>query len=333
MRQTLENNKKIFDSEGKVSFGGWSRDALFEYNKENYPSPGKLCERDCYYISTEEMGFYLSVSTVGTELSIKLALADFRTCEVNGDAVIKRFWLEPKALPRSGSNGEFTYTDKKIALTLTNTVDGRYIKCDFIDFAGVKNLYMKLIVKKRAGDSMNIVAPFDGNPHCFYLKRFAPKFVATGVVRFGGTNYNLDEKNSLVYFDWSRFALPRRQKRQLLSSIDVLGDHRFSLNLSSRVGNTRRGSENCYFIDNTLCKLGRIKVEGAEKDPLGRWYFTCTDGTAELCFTPEEKNGTTMSCKCDKTVIIFGSLSGRLKNNGVTFDIKDIRAHMIFDTI
>ena len=330
---TLENSKKIFDENGEVKIGGWSKAPLFEYNKEDYQQPNKLSERDCYYISTDEMGFYFSVETVGIELSIKLVLVDFETGEVIRDWVTKKFVLNPKSLPESGKLGEFTYTDKRIALTMTNTVDGRYIKCDFIDFNNYKNLYLKVLVQKRAGDSLNMVAPFDRAPKCFFLKRFVPRFVANGVIRFGGRDYNLDESNSFVYFDWSRYVVPKRLPYQVLTTVTEVDGRRFAINLASKVGNNRKGSENCYFIDYYMRKIARLKVGGDENDNESPWYFTTADGAVNLTFTPEVKDKKVISAKCDKLTFISGRLNGTLANLEGIAKIEDVRAHMIFTVL
>ena len=82
--RTIDNAQKIFDENGEVKIGGWSKSPLFEYNKEAYPAPNKLVEKDCYYMSNGEMGFYFSVETVGSELMIKLVFVDFKTRMVHG---------------------------------------------------------------------------------------------------------------------------------------------------------------------------------------------------------------------------------------------------------
>lgn len=330
MSQATENIQKIFNENGEVKIGGWSKAPLFEYNKELCSLPNKLTEKDCYYISNKDMGFYFSVETVGTELSIKLVFTDFNTGEIVRDYVTKKFWLEPRSLPESGSLGEFSYTDKRIALTMTNTVDGRYIKCDFIDFNNYKNLFVKVLVTKKSGDSLNMVAPFEKFPKCFYLKRFVPKFIASGVVRLGGTDYILDEENSYVYFNWNRYYLPKKQKFQALSAVTNVNGKRFAINLASKVGSNRKGSENCYFLDNYMRKIGRLKVGGDEKNPLGQWYFTSSDKSAELVFTPDEADGKAVGCKCEKLSFINGRLSGTLADLEGTAQLENVRAHMIF---
>ena len=77
---------------------------------------------------------------------------------------------------------------------MTNTPNGRFLKCDFIDFGGIKNLYFNINLKKTAGESLNEIAPFERDRKYFYLKRFVPKFVAGGIIRVGGMEYSLNEQ-------------------------------------------------------------------------------------------------------------------------------------------
>ncbi len=334
MQKVIENSKNLFDENGEVTFGGWSKAPVFEYNKSQSASSNKIWEHDCYYISNNHVGLYISVETQGFELAIKIVLANFRRGRISSDYVVKKFILSPQNLPQAGTVGEFSYTDKRIALTLTNTVDGRYIKCDFIDFANFKNLYVKILVKKINGESLNLVAPFDNTPRNFYFKRFVPKFTATGVVMFGGTQYNFTEDNSFVYLDWSRYCLPRKHKYQTMSGVFELDGKRFAINLGSRVGNNKKGSENCFFIDGKLYKIGRVRVTGDDKRFDRCWYFATDNQGVDLVFTPKVTDGDLMSCKCDKNIVVFGKLNGYLHHKDIgEIRLKDKTVHMIFTTL
>ena len=330
MKKIIDKTKPVFDRNGEVKFGGWSKAPLFEYNKDKYSAPGKLVEKDSYYISSDETGFYISVETVGSELSVKLVLIDYKTGEIVRDCVSRKLWLAATPLPNSPNMGEFRYTDKKIALTITNTVDGSYIKCDFIDFNNSKNLFVKVKISDTNGESMNIIAPFDNNPKCFYYKRFVPCFTASGVVRFGGTDYNLDKNNSCVYLDRGRYALPGRQKFQVLSASSQLNGKRLALNFASKVGNNRKGSENCYFINGILNKVGRLRVAGDDKKIDGKWEFTTADNSVNLIFEPYKTNEKTAYCKCDNLTVVFGQLNGTLADKGKLLNVDRVNAHMIF---
>ncbi len=331
--QHIAENVNLFDDNGDVVIGGWSRERLFEYNKIDYPAPSKLTEKDSYYISNGEMGFYLGVETLGSELAIRITLIDYKSGEIIRDSITKKIVLDLTPLPQSEGMGEFSYTDKKIALTLTNTVDGRYIKCDFIDFNNYKNLFVKVFIKKAEGDSMNVISPFDENHKCFYYKRFVPAFTASGVVRFGGTDYNLTDDNSYVYLNWSRYALFRHQKYQSLNAVFPMSGHRFALNLAAKVGNNKKGSENCYFLDEKLYKVGRLKVSGDDRKTASEWKFETLDNKVSLTFTPDRDEHGLQTCKCDKVTFVFGTLNGVLENNEVKLRVRNKKAHMVFMNI
>lgn len=330
MKQIIENKKPIFDENGDVKFGGWSKAPLFEYNKDSYVPQNKLIEKDSYFISSDEVGFYLSVETEGSELAIRIILIDYKTREIVRDYISKKLWLDSASLPQSPNLGEFKYTDKRIALTITNTIDGNYIKCDFIDFNNFKNLFVKVKISDIDGESMNIIAPFDNNPKCFYHKRFVPAFTANGVIRLGGTDYNLDESNSYVYLDWSRYVLPKRQKFQVMSVVSPVEDKRLAINFASKVGNNRKGSENCYLMNGKLHKVGRLRVVGDDKKIESSWEFSTVDKRVGLRFTPSKTDGKIVHCKCDNISVVFGKLNGALEYNDEYVEIENVNAHMIF---
>lgn len=334
MQQKIVGVKKLFDENGEVTFGGWSKSPLFEYNKEQYQAPNKLCEKDCYYISNNDVGLYIAVETKGIELVIKIIFVNYKEGRVARDYISKKFILNLSNLPEAGNSGEFAYTDKKIAITLTNTVEGRYIKCDFIDFANYKNLYVKLLIKKLPGESMNIVAPFEASKKNFFFKRFVTKFTANGLISFGGTEYRFDEENSYVYFDWSRFCLPRKRMYQMLNGIFEANNHRFAINLASRVGDNRKGSENCFFLDNKLYKIGKVKVQGNDSRYDKNWEFRNDSEGIFITFTPTVNYGELLSCKCEKDIVVFGRLNGHITNSQLgMIELENKPAHMIFTTL
>lgn len=139
----------VFEQNGEVMQAGWAKSPVFIYNKQQSKS-GRHSERDCYFINNGEVSLYLSVENLGLEFAVKIAVADLKRGGVISDYVVKKVSLIKNNLPESGNNGELIYTDKRLQLQLTNTTDGRFIKCDFIDFGGLKNLYCNINLKKLA---------------------------------------------------------------------------------------------------------------------------------------------------------------------------------------
>ncbi len=332
MQREIKEKCSVFEENGEVLNAGWARSAVFDYNFKTSKTAGKHGECDCYFINNDEVSLYISVENHGLEFAVKIAVADLKRGGVISDCIVKKFVLFKNELPESGSKGELLYTDKRIQLQLTNTNDGRFLKCDFIDFGGLKNLYFNITLKKVQGESLSELAPFERNRRYFYLKRFAPKFIASGIIRFGGYEYSLNENNSRAYFDWTRFSKPRKHSYQRLSSDCIIDGKRFSLCLASRVGDNRYGNENCFFVGGKLEKLSQINVKGTNGRIDRPWYFTAGISAVDITFKPFTVKGEAMSAYMDKTTVVFGRLYGQLKRvdyeNPIVLD--NAQAHMIF---
>ena len=332
MQREIKENCAVFEENGEVFNAGWARQSVFEYNSDMSKTSGKHGESDCYFINNGEVSLYLSVENYGMEFAIKIAVADLKRGGVISDCVIKKFVLFKNELPESGNKGELLYTDKRIQLQLTNTTDGRFLKCDFIDFGGLKNLYFNITLKKVNGESLNELAPFERDRKYFYLKRFVPKFIASGVIRVGGLEYSLNENSTRAYFDWTRFSKPRKHDYQRLGADCIIDGKRFSLCLASRVGDNRYGNENCFFIGGKLEKLSQINVKGTNGRLDRPWFFTAGISAVDITFKPFTVKGEPMAAVMDKTTVVFGRLYGQIKR--VDYDkplvLDNAQAHMIF---
>ncbi|MBQ5348047.1 MAG: DUF2804 family protein [Ruminococcus sp.] len=333
MQQVLDNKKKIFNEHGEITFGGWSKSPLFDYNKEAHPAQNKITEGESFFISNEKMAFYLAYEITGIDLTIKIILADYKAKEIFEDSISKRMLLDPVSMPKDDGVGEFNYKDKKIALTVTNSIDGKYVKCDFIDFSNIKNLFVKLFLKDKKTDSMNMLTPFEKSKTTFYYKTFAQDYTASGVIRFGGIDYNITDENSLVYFTKTRYLLSRRRRFQSICGAAKIGGHTLTLNLASKVGSNRFGSENCYFVDDKLIKIGRTKVVGDDKSVTGNWDFSTIDETLNVTFSPIRTEKGYLACKCDKTAFVVGKLNGTIETEDFKINLNDRIFHMIFTVL
>lgn len=332
LQREITTTCDVFEKNGEVQQAGWARSSVFRYNEEQSRTHGKHGERDCYFVNNGEVSLYLSVENLGLEFAVKIAVADLRRGGVISDFLLKKINLIKNELPEAGDNGEFLYSDKRLQLQLTNTPQGRFLKCDFIDFAGIKNLYFSLVLKKTAGDSLNELAPFERNRKYFYLKRFVPKFTAEGVIRVGGLEYSLNENTARAYFDWTRFSKPRHHNYQRLSADCVIGGQRVSLCLASRVGDNRFGNENCFFVGGSIFKLSNINVKGTPKRLDRPFYFQGGTSAVDITFKPFTVGGSAMMANMASTSVIFGRLYGTIHNVNLPepLILDNAQAHLIF---
>ena len=331
MQREISEKHNIFEQDGKVMCAGWSKNPVFEYNKEESRTNGKHGERDCYFISSEDVSLYLSVENLGKEFMVKIAVADLKKGGVISDCVIKKRFFTKIDLPESGSNGELLFTDKQIQLKMTNTVDKRLLKCDFIDFGGNKNLYFCINLSILGGESLYELAPFERDRRYFYYKQFMPKFLASGIIRVGGLEYSLKETNSRAYFDFTRFSKPRKHNYQRLSADCIIDGKRFSLCLASRVGDNRYGNENCFIVNGRLAKLSQINVKSTNGRLDRPWYFKGGISALDISFKPFKVKGEPMAAQMGKTTVIFGRLLGSIKHIDCDSPIilDNAHAHMI----
>lgn len=322
----------VFEENGEVMNAGWARRPVFVYNEPMSKMSGKHGERDCYFINNGEVSLYLSVENLGPAFAIKMAVADLKRGGVISDFVVKKISFIKNELPASADNGEFLYSDKRVQLQLTNTPQGRFLKGDFIDFAGIRNLYFNLHLKRIMGDSLHELAPFERNRKYFYLKQFAPVFLASGVIRVGGLEYSVSEHTGLAYFDWTRFSKPRHHNYRRLSADCVIDGKRVSLNLASRVGDNRYGNENCFFYEGKLEKLSQINVKGTPNRMDRPFYFRGGMSALDITFKPFTVQGSAMTADMSGTSVIFGRLYGTI--NRVDMDqplvLDNAQAHLVF---
>ena len=332
MQREIIQPCRVFEENGEVFQAGWARYPLFDYNDSDSRLRGKHSERDCYFVNNGEVSLYLSVENLGLEFAIKIAVADLKRGGVISDFAVKKLNLIKNELPEADDKGEFLYSDKRVQLQITHTPQGRIIKCDFIDFGGIRNLYFNLVLKNIVGDSLNVLAPFERDRKYFYLKRFAPRYTAGGVIRVGGIEYKLLENSSRAYFDWTRFAKPRRHNYQRLSADYVINGRRVSLCLASRVGDNRFGNENCFFADGVLHKLANINVKGNTQRLDRPFFFHGGISAVDICFKPFTVGGEAMAAQMDATTVVFGRLYGEINHVGVgsTLTLDNAQAHLIF---
>lgn len=332
MQREYTEKCDIFEAHGEVMEAGWAKSRVFEYNPSQSKTKGRHGQRHCWFVNNGEVSLYLSVESILQRFSVKIAVADLKKGGVISDCLIKRLFLSKRDLPGENPVGEFLYNDKKLQLQITNTVDGVLLKCDYIDFGGFKNMYFNISLKRIALDSLDQLAPFERDRRYFYLKRFEPCFIASGMLRVGGIEYSLNENTSRAYYDLARYSKPRKHNYQRLSSDCVIGGQRISLCLAGRVGDNRYGNENSLFINGRLEKLSQINVKSTNGRLDRPWYFTAGFSAVDIYFKPFTIKGQPMTAEMDKTTVLFGRLYGHINRTG--FDkpliLDNAQAHMIF---
>ncbi len=331
MQNEYKSEKNIFDTSGLLQAAGWSRNPFLLFDKSLCKNRFTLTERDSYMIANEDVSIYLSIAEKGVSAEVTAVIADHNTGTVDARTLKKYMSFGHLDMPSSSKNGDVTFTDARVGMNFSNTALKRYIRCEFVNFCKEKNLYINIMLEDTIDESLNVVIPEKNNRRGFYLKRFMPSMKASGVVRCGGAEYNLSADKTTAFLDWQRYSLKDKAYHHGLYADWTVNGRPFSLCLAGGIGVPSQGSENCYLLDGTVHKFASVKAEGKEERPDKPWRFTAGSDAMEVIFRPEIKAGHLMSYKNRDKMIIFGKLTGYIKQIGTERIALDaIPAHIEF---
>lgn len=313
MQKQFTEKCSVFESDGRVLNAGWSKKPVFDYNVS-----GRHSQRDIYMINSNECSLYISIENIKAGFAVKFALADLKHGGVVSDCIIKKHMLIKKSLPDNVDSGFFEYYDKRLRIEIIDKNDGKSLKCEFNKFGSVTGLSFDIFLIKNNSNVLEELAPFERNRKFYYLKRFIPSYSAQGFIKAGNMIYNLSADSARAYFDQTRFRKPRLHNYQRLSADCVIGGKRFTLNIASRVGDNRFGTENCFFVDGKLEKLSQITVKGTPNRIDRPVYFRGGVRALDFLFKPFTVSGKAMIANIGTTSVVFGRLYGVI--NRIDYD-------------
>lgn len=334
MQNEIKNEVSIFNINGQVATPGWSRKPVFSFDKSVCKNRFILRESDSYMISDDKVSIYLSVNEDGINSRVTAIVADHSTGTLDSRTLKKYMSFGRLDMPSSSKNGDVTFTDARVGMNFSNTALKRYIRCEFVDFSKDKNLYINIMLEDTIEESLNVLIPVKNHSKGFYLKRFMPAMKASGVVRCGGAEYKLSGDTCRAFLDWQRYSLKDKVCHHALYADATINGRQFSLCLAGGIGDPAQGSENCYFLDGIIHKFASVKAEGNEERPDKPWRFTAGSSAMEVVFRPEIKAGHLMCQKCGPKTIIFGKITGVIKQIDAEKIVLDaVPAHLEFSLV
>lgn len=140
----------------------------------------------------------------------------------------------------------------------------------------------------------------------------------SGTIQWEGRRLDLAEMSVLGHNDWTAGYMRRETFWNWGCLAGRLGDERIvGLNVSCGVNETGH-SENCFWIDGALDRLGAVSFDYDRHDLMKSWRLRDSDGRLDLEFTPEGSH----SEKINALVVasnfhqLFGRYNGTLTGSG-----------------
>ena len=173
---------------------------------------------------------------------------------------------------------------------------------------------------------MTIVIPI--GERRFYYNRKINCLPASGWIRYGTVEEQLDPARCLGSLDWGRGVWEYRSFWNWASASGFLPDGRtVGLNLGRGFGDLSRAGENALVLGNRVHKLGQVAFDYASGDYMQPWHFTDEDGRLDLTFTPfkDRLARTNLGIIFSQVHQMFGRYSGRVQaDDGRLIQITDL---------
>jgi hypothetical protein len=333
MQYEITERDQLLDAEGRLRYRGYAKFPVLEYNPENvrlYPlrflNRLRLKEWDYYGVTTPDFYFSATVANLGYAGMAFIYFIDFNEKVMTDQTVLTPFGRGCD-LPRTSEKGDIRFQHKLADISFERLPEERVIKVDWPGFGDGAGLSAEF----RAGqpsDMESIVVATPIGEKRFYYNQKINCMPAEGKIVFGGREYALSPDSALATLDWGRGVWEYRSFWNWASASGFLpGGSTVGLNIGEGFGDLSRATENCFFIDGKMTKLGRVDWDYDPSDFMKPWSFKADDGRLDLVFEPFfERVEATKAILIDSGVHqLFGRYSGTLTtDDGEKIEISNL---------
>ena len=332
MQNEIKTGDFLLDGKGLLKHKGFSRAPLLSYNPENikvYPlsflNRLRLKEWDYYGITTKDFFFSVTVSHIGYAGLAFAYFIDFQNKSMVEETVLTPFGKGCR-LPRSSENGDVRFSRKNAKILFERSNDSRILTVDWPGFGG-RGLTARVTAHQPPSlESIVVATPIGKNR--FYYNRKINCMPAEGMIVLGKKEYTLTEKKGLANLDWGRGVWEYSSFWNWASASGFLpGGATVGLNMGKGFGDLSYATENCFFINGKMTKLGWVEFGYDPRDFSKPWSFSSSDGRLELTFVPFFERAAKTNALIIRSEVhqLFGTYSGTLVTDaGETIPIRDL---------
>lgn len=254
----IVNSQQLLNDKGQLQAKGYSRHMNFVLDKKLVRS-SRLKEWDFYqihfdsrYVLQLTLGHVSYAMQIGATL-IDLATGDKRSVGKFAPAAIS-FKRKMPANPEVAHT--LQYFSRNLCAQFETTDKFRRLAFTASDYSGIRaEINLMLTNVSKAKDKMVIATPFD-NPKHWYLNYKENCFAVNGYVRIEDVAYQI--KNGFGLLDWGRGVWPYSHEWVWGNGGTTVNGKNFGFNIGWGFGNTESATENAFFYDNVLYKLGDV---------------------------------------------------------------------------
>lgn len=323
MAQTrIQNPGPLLAPDGTLSAVGWSPHPLLDCNLERvrfYPLPLRpfqflrVKRWDYYAVFTPRRFFSATIAHLGYAGNIFVYTLDWETGDLHEEGLVIPLGRGVQ-LPRNSTEGESRFEDRRVRLSFRAEGGFRHVQVEWPSFHDGRGIRADIRLDCPPDhESMTIVIPIGRRR--FYYNRKINCMPATGWIRYGEEEEELQPDRSLGSLDWGRGVWEYSSFWNWASASGFLPDgRRVGLNLGCGFGDLSAATENCLVLEGRVHKLGTVRFEYRSGDYMHPWHFTDDEGRLDLTLVPfkERVARTNLGIIFSEVHQMFGRYQGRV---------------------
>ena len=256
----ITNTKELLNPKGQLAAAGYAKHMNFIYDKSAVKCPPlRLKEWDFYQVHFD--GRYvlqLTVGHVSYAIQFSATVLDLVTGERRsvGKTAGRNLAFIRKMPTNPETPHTFKYFSKNWHILLDVTEKSRHLAFTHSDSNGVRaeiNVQFTNVSKDK--EKMVIATPF-ADSRQWYLNYKENCFDVNGYARIEDVAYEI--KDGFGLLDWGRGVWPFRHNWVWGNGGTVIDGKHFGFNIGWGFGNTEAATENAFFYDNKVYKLGVV---------------------------------------------------------------------------
>lgn len=333
MQHEITRPIPLLDENGMLTEPGFAKRPNFRYNPENIrltPLAAvnrlRLKEWDYYGVTGPDWFFSVAVSHAGLAGVAFAYFIDFKTLAMPEATVITPLGMGV-TLPRDSRTGDIAFRWGRVNIEFKRLPNERRLRVDWPRLSDGRPLVADLVLAQPESiESIVMATPIGARG--FYHNEKINCLPAMGEIRLGDTRLVVEPDRALGDLDWGRGVWDYHTFWNWGTASGFLPDGGLiGLNLGKGFGDLSAATENCFFLDGKMHKLGWVDFEYDAGDYMKPWRFRADDGRLDLTLTPifDRHDKTDLLVIRTEVHQMFGRYSGTLvTDEGKKLEIRDL---------
>jgi hypothetical protein len=333
MQEEITKPDRLLDVHGNLKQTGYARRPLSGFNPEHLKARSfyalnrmRLKEWDYYGVTTRDFFFSACVSNLGYMGLVFVYWIDFGQKKIWDSFRVTPFGIGCR-MPLTTECGDIRFKQGAVQMDFIRRRQSRELIVNWPRMTKGRDLRAELSVSQPTDhEGITMATPIDKKG--FYYNQKINAMPTTGTLIFGDQHETLEGNQGLACLDWGRGVWPYKTFWIWANASGVLKNGKLiGINLGKGFGDLRAATENCFFIDGEMHKLGWVDIQYDPKNYLDTWRFISDDDRCDLTFTPffRRRADTNLLVMRSDANQIFGHYNGTLiQDDGTEVKVENL---------